>query len=201
MPATTSVGRPDAAPAANSDAAAATLRCVACGRPFDFAGGEAAIVLRHTAYGYDFVHDGACLAAAREVIFAEPGYDRAAFGRDPERRRVLAAQPAAGWGAVLSPAAQGSVRLEPLRWWAVVEHRDGSLRTEGVVHDADWLDEPGGAEFPEATREGRGWLGYTALNEGGEPVQPAAWDPRERTPFPGGALPAPPERASVLLAA
>ena len=65
------------------------------------------------------------------------------------------------------PAAAGppapAVRLEALRWWALVEHRDGTRRVEGVVRDADWLDEPGGAELPEARRGPRPVLGYTAL--------------------------------------
>jgi len=62
------------------------LRCLVCCAAFDLAEGEAAIVLRHVAYGFDFVHDDVCLATARELIFAEPGYDCAAFARDPGRR-------------------------------------------------------------------------------------------------------------------
>ena len=147
------------------------LRCVVCGRPFDFAAGQTAVVLRHTAYGYDLAHDGACLAAAREQIFAEPGYDRVAFGRDPERRRILAAAPGAGWSAVMavpgrSPSACGgpTVRLERLRWWVLVEHADGSRRVEGLIRDDEWLDEPGGAEFPEASGSRR-WFGYASPEE------------------------------------
>jgi hypothetical protein len=151
---------PDVGPATD------TLRCVVCRRPFAFASGDAALVLRHTAYGYDFVHDGPCLATAQEWLFLEPGYDRAAFGRDPERRRILEASPATGWSAVLANADQGlagqAARLEPLRWWVLVEHRDGTQRVEGLVRDDEWLDEPGGAEFPEAASGGHGWLGYTA---------------------------------------
>ena len=94
-------------PAARAEGTAETLRCVVCHRPFAFATGEAALVLRHTAYGYDFAHDGACLAAAREMLFLEPGYDSAAFGRDPERRRVLAIEPGAGWAAALGKAERG----------------------------------------------------------------------------------------------
>jgi len=69
------------------------LRCVVCRSLFDFAAGEAALVLRHVAYGYDFVHDGDCLAAAREWIFPEPGFDCAAFARDPERQKSRYAIP------------------------------------------------------------------------------------------------------------
>jgi hypothetical protein len=165
------VPAPDAAgwPVREANTAAEALRCVVCGRPFAFAAGEAALVLRHTAYGYDFAHDGPCLAAARERLFPEPGYDGAAFGRDPERRRILAAAPAAGWAAVLAAPEQRlavrPMRLEPLRWWVLLEHRDGSRRVEGLVRDAEWLDEPGGAEFPEAAGGGRAWLGYAAPRE------------------------------------
>jgi len=44
------------------------LRCVVCRRPFDFAADETAQVPRHITYGYDFVHDGPCLAAACDWI-------------------------------------------------------------------------------------------------------------------------------------
>jgi hypothetical protein len=165
--------------AARNAAPAVALQCVVCGRPFDFAAGEAAVVLRHVAYGYDFVHDGACLAAARELIFAEPGYDVPAFGRDPERRRVLAAESADGWAAVEpeTPARREAgrpVRFEPLRWWALVEHQDGSRHVEGVVRDEEWLDEPGGAELPEARRDHRPFLGYTSLADQASPEVRAA---------------------------
>jgi hypothetical protein len=153
----------------------APLRCLVCGEPFDFAAGEAAVVLRHVAYGYDFVHDGRCLATARELLFAEPGYDSAALGRDPQRRRILDAGPAAGWAAVLPEPPQRigpgrplqlvdgrPVQLEPLRWWALVEHQDGSRRVEGIVREDDWLDEPGGAELPAARVGYQRLLGYAA---------------------------------------
>ena len=151
------------------------LACAICGRPFDFAAGEAAVVLRHVAYGHDFVHDGRCLATARELLFAEPGYDSAALARDPQRRRILDAGPAAGWAAVVPEPPQRigpgrplqladgrPVHLEPLRWWALVEHADGSRRVEGVVREDDWLDEPGGAELPAARAGFRRLLGYAA---------------------------------------
>jgi hypothetical protein len=162
----TPVGAPPIA--AQSTTPAVALQCAVCGRAFDFAAGESAVVLRHVAYGYDFVHEGACLATARELIFAEPGYDVTAFGRDPERRRVLAAESAEGWAAVEpeTPARRAAghpVRFEPLRWWALVEHEDGSRQVEGVIRDDDWLDEPGGAELPEARRDHRAFLGYRSL--------------------------------------
>src|SRR6476620_9330878 len=109
-------------------APSAALRCVVCGGAFDFAAGESAVVLRHVAYGHDFVHDGRCLATARELLFAEPGYDCPALGRDPLRRRVVDATPADGWSATRSPAPGapgGRVRHEPLRWWALIELADG----------------------------------------------------------------------------
>ena len=111
------------------------------------------MVLHHVAYGYDFAHRGDCEARALAAIFPEPGYDCAAFAHDPERVSVLAISPPNGWTAV-RPAqiAQGSkdLRFEPLRLWALIEYRDGSRRFEGVVRDDEWLDEPGGAEFPES---------------------------------------------------
>jgi hypothetical protein len=133
------------------------LRCVICRAAFDFRGGEAALVLRHVAYGYDFVHTGACLAAAREALFVEPGYDCAAFGRDPERWRIVGVAPAEGWRAVVATAAEPGgvtrhVRSDPLLAWVLIEHQDGSIRREGLVRDGEWRDEPGGAELPEATR-------------------------------------------------
>lgn len=157
------------------DSAGGALRCAVCRRPFDFAAGESAVVLRHVAYGHDFVHDGRCLATARELLFAEPGYDCAALGRDPERRRVLDASPGAGWAAVLPEPprrigpgrplqlADGRpVHLEPLRWWALIEYRDGSRRVEGIVREDDLLDEPGGAELPAARAGFQRLLGYAA---------------------------------------
>jgi predicted small metal-binding protein len=144
------------------------MRCVACRRPLAFGAGEAAAVLRHTAYGFDFAHEGPCVETARSLIFAEPGYDCVAFGRDAERRRVLGATDAAGWAAVLAETpervvAGHPVRFEPLRWWALVEHRNGTRCVEGVVRDDAWLDEPGGAEVPAARRGPRPCLGYAAL--------------------------------------
>ena len=150
------------------------LRCAVCRKPFEFADGEAALVLRHVAYGYDFVHDGPCLAAAIEQLFPEPGYDCPAFGPDLERRRVLGVTPAEGWIAVLAnvaePGAGRRVRSEPLRCWALVEHRDATMTMEGLVRDQEWLDEPGGAEFPEAMRGPHRLIGYaSATSRSGQP--------------------------------
>ena len=49
-------------------------------------------------------------------------------------------------------AASRRVRSDPLLCWALVEHRDGSISMEGFVRDEEWLEEPGGAELPEALR-------------------------------------------------
>ena len=35
------------------------LRCLVCRAAFDLVRGDGPIVLRHVAYGYDFVHDAA----------------------------------------------------------------------------------------------------------------------------------------------
>jgi hypothetical protein len=147
-------------------ASAFTLRCTTCQCPFDFGIGESAVVLRHVAYGYDFVHDGACLAAATQLMFVEPGYDCAAFGPDVERKRVLAVVDAEGWAAILSDTSGrrypgNALRFEPLWCWARVEYRDGSQRLEGIVGDSAWLEEAGGAEFPESLRS-QACLGYVS---------------------------------------
>ena len=143
------------------------LQCISCRTAFQFRAGESALVLRHVAYGYDFVHDGACFAAAVEAIFVEPGYDCAAFGPDPVRRRVLGVAAADGWMAVLantsgSFGAPQEVRFAPLRDWAAIEHQDGSIVTEGLVRDEEWLNEPGGAEFPEAVRGSTRFMSYAS---------------------------------------
>jgi hypothetical protein len=147
-----------------------SVKCFVCKQPFDFATGESAVILRHIAYGYDFVHDGACLAAARELIFVEPGFDRPAFSSDGQRARMIAASPAPCWAAVLPNAIERAeagdpVSVEPLQFWAVVEYRDGSKHREGVIRDPEWLDEPGGAEFPEARLGSRASLGYSLDRE------------------------------------
>jgi len=124
------------------------LRCLVCGRPFDFDSGESAIVLRHVAYYYDFVHDRQCLTSALERIFPEPGYDCAAFGCDRERIRVVRARPL----DARAPGQRGQVyattSVESLRYCALIEHADGGCRLEQIVREAELADEPGGAEFP-----------------------------------------------------
>ena len=52
------------------------------------------------------------------------------------------------------------VLYEPVAHWALVEYRDGSRHLEGVMRDPQWVDEPGGAEFPEARRGRYASLGY-----------------------------------------
>jgi hypothetical protein len=141
------------------------LRCVVCHAPLDFAAGQTAVVLMHIAYGYDFAHDGACLSAAREWIFVEPGYDRPAFSTDGQRVRMLRVSPADGWAAVLPTSPEEILRgrpvtFEPLQCWALVEYRDGSRRLEGIIRSGDWLNEPGGAEFPETRGGLRATKGY-----------------------------------------
>jgi hypothetical protein len=125
---------------------ALSLRCLICHRPFDFAIGEAAVILKHVAYANDFVHEGACLESALEMIFAEPGYDGAAFSHDPRRGRVLRTESAEGWVAVLGGT------IEPLVTWAVVQYHDGTLHMEGIARERAWADEPGAAEFASDVR-------------------------------------------------
>src|SRR5215208_4875451 len=111
------------------------LHCVVCHKRFDFAAGQTAIVLKHIAYGYDFVHEGACLATAREWIFPEPDYDGPAFSPDVQRDRILRIASADGWAAAL-PGAPEQVRAgtpvlyEPVAYWALVQYHDGSRQLE-----------------------------------------------------------------------
>jgi hypothetical protein len=112
------------------------LRCVVCQHPFDFAAGQSATVLRHVAYGYDFAHPGACHQAALEWLFPEPGYDCAAFSTSRDHVRVVHAWQADGC-------------------WALVEQADGGRRLVAIVRDAEWQDEPGGAEL--APLQARPW--------------------------------------------
>jgi len=157
------------------------LRCVVCHKPFDFGSGQVAIVLKHIAYGYDFAHEGACLATAREWIFADPEYDRPAFGSDGQRARVVHIASAAGWSAVMpAPLEQivagTPVVFDPLLCWALVEYRDGTRRFEGIVRTSGWADEPGGAEFPEARVGRRASLGYAQDADIADPARLAAWE-------------------------
>jgi hypothetical protein len=141
------------------------LRCVVCHKPFDFAAGQTALVLKHIAYGYDFVHDGKCVAAAREWLFVEPGYDRPAFSTDGTRVRILRVSDAEGWAVALPSApeqvlAGTPVLYEPVACWAMVEYVDGSRHLEGVIRAPELQNEPGAAEFPEARRGRYAYLGY-----------------------------------------
>jgi hypothetical protein len=73
-----------------------TLCCVLRYKPFDFAVGESAVILRHIAYGYGFVH-AQHESSALDWIFVDPDYDRPEFSHDSKRVRVLdVARPAAG---------------------------------------------------------------------------------------------------------
>lgn len=165
-----------------------SVECFICHRTINFGAGEAAIVLRHAAYANAFVHEGACAVAALGWIFPEPGYDGPAYGRDPERRRILAIAPADGWAAVMPETpervlAGAPVRFDPLRFWALVEHADGTRRTEGVVWDEAWLDEPAAAEFPEAKTGKQALLGYSEPREGASPVRMAEWEAMIRSRY------------------
>jgi hypothetical protein len=140
-----------------------------------------AIVLKHIAYGYDYVHDGACLAAAREWIFVEPGYDRPAFSSDGLRDRILCAYAPEDWSAVLPGAPEEAlaghpVKFEPLLCWAVVEYRDGSQHIEGLTREPELIDEPGTAEFPEARQGTRQLLGYARTSDRSNPALRALWE-------------------------
>lgn len=128
------------------------LRCAMCRSTFHFQAGEAAVVLRHVAYGHDFVHEGSCFVAATELFFPEPGYDCEAFYRDPQRQRILGVVPADGWMGITSASTDNLLRCEPLQCWVLVEYSDGSTSMEGLVRDDEWLDEPGGAEFARIVR-------------------------------------------------
>jgi hypothetical protein len=156
------------------------LRCIVCHEPFDFDRHEAAIVLRHIAYGYDFVHSGH-QATALDWIFVDPEYDRPAFTHDARRARILDVAPPDGWTAALpeSPeriAAGHSVRFEPLRLWTLVEYRDGSRQVEGLLRDAEWETEPGGAEFPEGEWAAQDAVGYAPTCEATSPTRIARWE-------------------------
>src|SRR4051812_50212405 len=95
------------------------MRCVICRQYFEFAAGQVAVVLHHAAYGFDFVHPGACEAAALSAIFPEPGYDSAAFAHDPNRRAIVAVAPPHGWSALVTRRAGARAaddpRLQPPR--------------------------------------------------------------------------------------
>jgi hypothetical protein len=156
------------------------LRCIVCHEPFDFDRHETAIVLRHIAYGHDFVHSRH-EATALDWIFVDPEYDRPAFTHDARRTRILDVASPDGWTAVLpeSPeriAAGCSVRFEPLRLWTLVEYRDGSRHVEGLIRDAEWETEPGGANFPEGEWAAQDAVGYAPTSEKEHPTRIAEWE-------------------------
>jgi hypothetical protein len=140
------------------------LRCVVCHLPFDFAHGETAVVLRHIAYGYDFVH-ARHESTALEWIFVDPEFDRPEFTHDSRRAYILDVAPPDSWTAVVPQPPELVVRgdrisFQPLGLWVLVEHRDGSRHVEGLVRDPEWESEPGGAEFPEGENGPRDAVGY-----------------------------------------
>ena len=79
-----------------------------------------------------------------------------------ERSSPLPPPRAGAWSALgaADRRSNDDLRIEPLRLWALVEYRDGTRRFEGVVRDEDWLDEPGGAEFPESRAGWAAAVGY-----------------------------------------
>jgi hypothetical protein len=157
-----------------------TLRCIVCHEAFDFAAGETAIILRHVAYGYDFVH-ARHESAALDWIFVDPEYDIPEFSHDRLRAAVVNIAPPFDWAAVMPETPEKIdagyfVRFDPLRLWALVEYRDGSRYLEGLVRDAEWESEPGGAEFPEGDRGPRDAVGYAAPSERSDPTWRAQWE-------------------------
>jgi hypothetical protein len=89
--------------------------------------------------------------------------------------------PPDGWTAVLPEsteriAAGHSVRFEPLCLWTLVEYRDGSSRVEGLIRDAEWETEPGGAQFPEGEWAAHDAVGYAPTSEANHPTLIAEWE-------------------------
>ena len=156
------------------------LRCIVCHKHFDFLEGERAIVLRHIAYGYDFVHPRH-EQTALGWVFVDPEYDRPEFTHDARRAHVLNAAASDGWGVVMPQppeqiAAGNVVRLEPLQVWALVEYCDGTLHIEGVLRDAEWETEPGGAEFPEGEDGPHDAVAYARLSDQPDASRTARWE-------------------------
>ena len=144
------------------------LRCIVCHEPFDF-GRETAVVLRHIAYGFDFVHSRH-ESTALDWIFVDPQYDRPEFTHDERRVRVLAVAPAANWAAVMPArpeqiATGNPFTLQPVGLWALVEYCDGSQHLEGLVRESEWEAEPGGTEFLERNGGPRDVVGYSQMEE------------------------------------
>jgi hypothetical protein len=174
------------------------LVCLGCHRPFDFAHGETAIVVRHVRFAvrgpvnevevdqdqgrfvyleeihpggrdYGLAHDGACVAAVSTLAPATSTDEYTAAGRDLERLRVLEVRPANGWAVVLLMDS-GSVTLEPLLCWAVVRYQDGSRRLEGIIRAASATDGQETLEFPEARPGHLKPLGYAPPPEHSDPA-------------------------------
>lgn len=156
------------------------LRCIVCHLPFDFARNETAVVLRHIAYGYDFVH-AHHESTALKWIFVDPEFDRPEFTHDSRRASILDVAPPDGWTAVMPQpperVAEGDlISFQPLGLWVLVEHRDGSRYVEGLVRDPEWESEPGGAEFPEGENGPRDAVGYAPSAGHAGPARLARWE-------------------------
>jgi hypothetical protein len=156
------------------------LRCIVCHEPFDFAHQESAVVLRHIAYGHDFVH-ARHESIALSWIFVDPEYDRPEFSHDARRARILDVAAPNGWAAVVPESPE---RLEEgypfsfqaLGLWVLGEFRDGARYVEGLVREPAWENEPGGAEFPEGDGGPRDAVGYVPLGKPDDPIEIAHWE-------------------------
>jgi hypothetical protein len=156
------------------------LRCVVCHQPFDFDRHDWAVVIRHIAHGYDFVHPRH-ESAALDWIFVDPQYDRPEFSRDERRARILDVAPPAHWAAVMPGrpeqiAAGDLFSLQPLGVWALVEYRDGSRYVEGLLREPEWETEPGGAVFPEGNAGARDAVGYAPMSDVQDQSRSARWE-------------------------
>jgi hypothetical protein len=156
------------------------LRCIVCHRPFDFAQHETAVVLRHIAYGYDFV-DAQHEATALTWFFVDPQFDRPEFSHDWRRASILDVAPPDGWSAVVPQpperAAVGDLlSFQPLGLWVLVENHDGSRYVEGLLRDLYWESEPGGAEFAEGANGPGDAVGYAPVNCRADPSRVALWE-------------------------
>ncbi len=137
-------------------------------------------MLRHIAFGHDFVH-AEHESTAREWIFVDPEFDRPEFSHDWRRARILDVAPADGWSGVMPQpperAAGGDlISFEPLGLWVLVENRDRSLYVEGLVRDPEWEAEPGGAEFPEGHGGARDAVGYAQAGARADLSRVARWE-------------------------
>jgi hypothetical protein len=170
------------------------LRCIVCHIPFDFAHQETAVVVRHIAYGYDFVHPRH-EATALSWIFVDPEYDRPEFTHDARRARILDVAPPDGWAAVVPEtpertAAGDLVSFQPLGLWALVELHDRVRYIEGLVREREWESEPGGAEFPEGDGGPRDAVGYAPTTARPDALQLAHWEAIVQARYRGEQVPA-----------